>query len=318
MQIARILNLFILSLGIALAGCDRSPPGPSGTGPATATPAVASADVITTFYPAEFFALRIAGGLVNVECPLPEYDDPIFWQPDGETIARYQSAKLVVINGAGYERWVATASLPLSRTCDLSRSFSSEFVKFKSTRHSHGGGGEHSHEGTDGHTWMDPNNAAKQVDTLLVAMSRRWPEHEKAFSDNAASLREELLKLDASFRELTPKLAGIKLIASHPAYNYIAKRYGWSIANVDLPPDAAPTPKQLQVLRGLLNGPSIILFEYDPGATVLAALATLDRLTPVVFRPGETIPPEDRIAGFDYLSIMNGNLARLGAAATKN
>ena len=35
--------------------------------------------VLTTFYPTEYFAERIAGGLVIVDSPLPDGEDPIFW-----------------------------------------------------------------------------------------------------------------------------------------------------------------------------------------------------------------------------------------------
>jgi ABC-type Zn uptake system ZnuABC Zn-binding protein ZnuA len=77
-----------------LAGC-----GGEGAASSAAAPSIDPA-VRTSFYPATYFAERIAGGLVPVESPLPEGEDPIFWTPDAETIGLYQRAKLIVLNGA--------------------------------------------------------------------------------------------------------------------------------------------------------------------------------------------------------------------------
>ena len=57
-------------------------------------------------YPLQFFAERIGGEHVNVVFPAPADVDPAYWMPDTPTIAAYQQADLILLNGAGYARWV--------------------------------------------------------------------------------------------------------------------------------------------------------------------------------------------------------------------
>ena len=109
--------------------------------------------VYTTFYPTKYFAERIGGDLLDVVCPVPEDEDVIFWMPDAKAIVAYQQADLVIINGAGFEKWVAKVSLPPSKLIDTARPLTGALVKFKSSiTHSHGPTGQHDHVGVDGHT----------------------------------------------------------------------------------------------------------------------------------------------------------------------
>ena len=65
-------------------------------------------------YPLKYFAERIAGDLADVALPVPKDVDPAFWMPDTETIGEYQEADLILLNGAGYAKWIQIVSLPLS------------------------------------------------------------------------------------------------------------------------------------------------------------------------------------------------------------
>ena len=66
--------------------------------------------VYTVNYPLAYFAERIAGGSVKVVFPVPPDVDPAIWSPDAETIADYQQADLVLLNGAGYAGWLQRAT----------------------------------------------------------------------------------------------------------------------------------------------------------------------------------------------------------------
>ncbi len=172
--------------------------------------------VLTTFYPTAYFARRISGGLVPVDCPVPEGEDPIFWQPGREALERYRNAKLIVINGAQFEKWAIHASLPSSRIVNSAGAFKSEFIRYDTgITHSHGAAGEHSHEGIDGHTARpDPRDHAGRGDRR--GHERGPPEHADAFATNLTELARDLTELDNAFKAMTPKLEGVKLLASHP------------------------------------------------------------------------------------------------------
>lgn len=302
MRAAALTSLWI-ALTLLVVGCGRA----ESHGTSAAREDVA----LTTCYPLQYFASRVAGGLVRVECPLPAGADPAFWQPSEAELARYQHAALVLVNGAGFERWVAGASLPFSRTRDTAADFSGEFIHIEGAKHSHGTQGEHSHDGTDGHTWLDPENARRQAQSVLLAMAKCWPEHERAFRDNGAALDAELAALDSRLRELSSR-AEVRVFASHPAYNYLARRYGWALTNIDFPPDEAPTVAHLDLLVAQTAKARIMLFEQPPIAEVVRALESRG-VRAVVFSPAES-PDTAALNGRDYLKIMHDNIDRLGEA----
>ena len=113
-------------------------------------------EVYTVNYPLAYFAERIAGESVTVVFPAPPDVDPAFWSPSAETIADYQRADLVLLNGAGYAAWVQRATLSQSRLVDTSAALADQLIPVHDTvTHSHGPGGDHSHQGAAFTTWLD-------------------------------------------------------------------------------------------------------------------------------------------------------------------
>ena len=266
--------------------------------------------VYTTFYPSTWLADRLCGGAVEIMCPLPAGEDPAFWRPSKEIVREYQSARVIAVNGASFEKWVGTTSLPPSRVVDLSRSFRADFLKYKEkTTHSHGKG-EHTHEGTDGHTWVDPHLMMKQAETLAAALVTAFPEHADAIRANAAAVKREL-------EGIAKRLDGLDvsrstLLASHRAYDYMARRQGWKITNFALFPGAAPSEKRLGKIREVASGAPnpVMLWESTPAPEAVAALKELG-VSSIVFSPCESL---DESLGADYIEVMNGNVTRLEKA----
>ncbi len=291
---------------IALAACNKSAK--------TDTAAQESDEVFATFYPITFFAGRIAGDAVPVVCPLPGDADPIFWKPSREQLAAYQSAALILTNGASFEKWLQTASLSPSKLVDTGAAFAGDLVRYEeAVEHRHGPSGDHSHEGIDGHTWLDPVNAIAQAEAIRTALSKRWPEHADGFATNCKALTADLQELQSRFEslgELPP------LLASHPAYNYLAERFGWDIDNLDLDPESMPTEDQLADIAKRLetHRAPIILWEAEPLPAIAAKLESDFGLRSVVFSPCELLSIEAARSGEDYLSVMEANLDRLAAA----
>lgn len=296
----RLLPLLLIPF---LASCDRAPAPHAG-------PAADSRTVLTTFYPTTYFATRIAAGKLDVACPCPDDADPIFWKPSREALERYQSAALIITNGADFEKWINAASLPASRTVDTAKSFRADFITFKTMTHSHGTSGSHSHTGVDGHTWVDPVNAKAQAAAIRDAFAAKWPADASTFTASYDALAKDFDALDARFRELTPLLKDVVILTSHPAYGYAAKRHGWTLVSLDIPPDEAPSADQWKSVADALAAAGdrkrIILFEADPLPATAERFRAEFKTAPVTFSPCETAEP-----GSDYLARMNANLDRL-------
>lgn len=301
----RVRSLFLVLAGpLALASCRAEKPEPSAKERA----------VLASFYPLAWFAQRIAGEAVDVGCPVPPEADPAVWRPSRDDVLALQGATLVLVNGASFERWLDEVSLPEGRVVDTSRGFADRFLKHRAVTHSHGPGGEHTHEGIDGHTWLDPHNAKLQAQAVHDALARAFPEHAATCAKGLAALHADLDGLDAALQALGPRLAGTKLVASHPAWGYLAARYGWTLVGVDLDPARAPTADEQDRLRGARgDAQAIVLWESEPDPRARDAVAALG-IANVVFSPCETLAPAAVAAGEDYLTVMRANVARLEAA----
>jgi len=306
--------LLLLFLGISLPSC-----APEESEHREEADAARKPLVMTTFHPTAYFTERIAGDLVQVECPLPPDTDPAFWTPSRDVIRRYQEADLIVTNGAGFEKWIPTVSLPLSRVVETAASFSDRWLRYAhAVTHSHGPGGKHSHEGIDGHTWIDPIQAGAQAEAILKALEGLLPDAVPRLRRNFAVLEADLAALDLRLRAASEGRTPC-LLASHPAYNYLARRYGWRMHNLHLEPSEALTPEALAAVEEALRTceketgvpPRHLLWEAEPLPATRDALRERFGLESVVISPAENVAPEERARDEDYLTIMRRNVQRL-------
>ena len=283
-------------------------------GPDEPEPIQLDGRVLATFFPLESMATVIAGDAVEVHCPLPAGADPQFHKPTRAELALYQRASLVLTNGAGFERWLASASLPPSRVVDTASQFSEPLIEHTGMTHSHGFEGDHSHAGTDGHYWLDPLLAREQARRCAEAMSRAFPEHAGTFAAGLARLEAELGALHERFASSIPQ--GTRLIASHPAYDYLARRYTWEVHSLDLDPHSPLSEVQLAELEHL-NGslePALILWESEALPATRESLESHLSLRSVVFSPAENPSAAQRAEGATFLDILTTNLLLLETA----
>jgi zinc transport system substrate-binding protein len=271
-------------------------------------------EVFTTFYPTEYFTSRIAGDLVEVKNPVPEDADPIFWEPSREELQAYQQADLIVLNGAGFEKWVQNATLPEDRVVDTAAPFESEFIVYEdAVTHSHGSVGEHTHEGLDGHTWLDPQNAKIQAAQIKEALVERFPEQRAEFEEGYQALTSDLDALDQTLSSYKESYDGKPIFASHPAYNYLAQRYGWNVDNLDLDPEEMPSDETFAEIKARqANHPAkYIVWEAKPTPEIAKRFEDELGLESITFSPVELLSDDQRAANVDYLDVMKENLERI-------
>jgi len=267
--------------------------------------------VCTTSYPLFYFAQRLAGDRATVRFPAPANEDPAFWRPSRDIVRQYQRADLILLNGADFEKWVNTTSLPLAPQVDTAAGFKQDWLMFPEViTHSHGPHGAHSHGAIDFNTWLDPLLALRQADAVADALRRLLPGAGAELEQRRQQLRRDLLALDQELRGLSTRLASQPLLASHPVYGYLAHRYGWNLASVHWEPDEPVTDAQwvaFDALRARHSG-TLMLWEEQPLPAVGAGLRARHVL-PVVFWTCGNRPVHG-----DYLQAMEQNLDTLRAA----
>jgi len=259
-------------------------------------------------YPLQYFAGRIAGDLVDVVFPVPPGEDPAFWRPDAEAVSGYQQADLILLNGAGYAKWVNRVSLPRSKTVDTSRAFRDRFIATEGgASHSHGREGEHAHAGTAFTTWLDFNQAAAQANAVRDALSRLLPRHATTFDKNFAALEQDLADLDARMKDAGEGGRNAPLLASHPVYQYLARRYSLNLKEVLWEPDVMPPESEWQMLKSLLDTHPAkgLIWEGEPSAYAVNRLRQLG-IQSTVFDPCGNRPETG-----DFLSVMENNVKNI-------
>ena len=273
-------------------------------------PAAIAADklkVYTVNYPLAYFAERIAGDQADVVFPAPPEVDPALWMPDTGTVTAYQGADLILINGANYAKWISRVSLSRLRMVDTSAPFADRFLQQQAISHSHGPGGDHSHSGTAFTTWLDLKQAVQQTEAITAALTRKRPAAKQLFETNLEELKIDLLALDERLERVTTSAADTPILASHPIYQYLARRYGLNLESVMWEPDEVPNETQWAELAQLLkeHPAKWMLWEAEPIPKTTERLRSLG-VESVVFDPCGNRPE----AG-DFFSVMTRNAVSL-------
>lgn len=291
--------------------------------PASGSPAFSSSSpvIYTSFLPVRCITEKICGSLASVRPIFSRGEDPSEAMPPPEIISALQKdAELVIINGAGFEKWINKVSLPLEKCVESAAELEDTFIFIEDrTSHSHGAAGLHSHHGLDGHTWLSPPNALVQAKAINQALKEVLPGKHEILDQGLAELEKSLKDLDRDFRGLMSNFKGT-LAAAHPAYNYWAREYGVKILSFTLDPEEIPSQETLKALADQLKDvnpkPQLMLWEAPPAPQVARAITEATGLANVCFSPCESPASADSqeegsAPKADFISMMRQNLTNL-------
>jgi len=258
-------------------------------------------------YPLSYFAERIGGESVEVVFPAME-GDPAYWAPTAEEVGGFQSADLILLNGADYAKWISKVSLPSARMLNTSRGLGERLIELvDQATHTHGPGGAHAHGGFAFTTWLDPMLAIEQARVIKDALTRRLPTDAETFTDRFAALEQELLALDRQLEGITAAHPERPLVFSHPVYQYLARRYGLNGKSVHWEPAELPAPAMVDDLKMMLGDHRAkwMVWEGTPSAEAVTLVEELG-MGSVVFDPCGNRPETG-----DFLTVMQQNVAQL-------
>ncbi len=185
--------------------------------------------VVCTTYPIYVLARSVAGGTAGIAVErldtggggcLHDYTLSV------NDMKKLEDADAIALNGAGLEDFLEDAlASSEAAVIDCSEGIS----LLESLSHDHEAGDE-DHGHWDPHYWMDLRNLQIMADELRDAFIALDPEHEKAFTDNAQSVRSQIGWLILN----EPHLIGLDAVASgerpftglvtfHDGFQYFAK-----------------------------------------------------------------------------------------------
>jgi len=252
----------------------------------------------------------MGGESVDVVFPVPNEFDPAYWDPDAEGIAAFQSADLVLLNGADYAKWTLRATLPWSRTVVTTRDVEDEYIEVPdAVTHSHGAEGEHAHAVLASETWLDLKLAIAQARVVKEELEKLVPDSADSINANFDALVADLQNLDEEFKSTFARSSGL-WTASHSAFSYVGRRYSLELEIVHWEPNEFPSEDEWRQFEERVGArpASWMFWEDDPIQETADRLRTLG-VSIVVFHSGGSRPDTG-----DYLTVMRRNLERLQAA----
>ena len=291
---------------LAAAACGPSKPPAPIQGPLDST-------VFAATWPLHTMASRLVGGdgAPRVWCALAKGEDPKLWRPTRKSIETIQNAKLILVNGADYEPWLMSVSLPMSRVIDASLGLKGKLLTVPTVTHSHGGDASHTHEGFDGLVWLDPRQARVQCEAVAAGLRRAFPELAARIAHNLRAMNGEFADLDRRVESLAGLLEGAKLFCAHRSYGYLVRRFGCEITNLELDPRTPPSEARRQeVERKLAGTKRNILLWPDASTKEVAESWQKIGLVSVPFAIAAAPGPSRK----GFTAVLQASLDRLAAA----
>lgn len=175
---------------------------------------------------------QVGGDRVEVNTLIGPNQDAHAWQPSPGVAKQFAGARLVVVNGLGFDDRVAK----LAKASGFSGPVlvaSKGVATLALDEHDHHGHG-HDHDSFDPHAWQDITAATIYVQNISTALSKIDPAGAGYYQERAQAYQKKLLELTSwsqqQFSSLSPKQR--RAIVSHDAFAYFAKRFGLTLIPV--------------------------------------------------------------------------------------
>ncbi len=180
--------------------------------------------------------------------------DAHVYQPtpsDAKTLSR---ARLVVVNGLGFEGWIdrLVKSSGYRGKLVVASQGVNTLRQARPQPGKHDSHDSHDHAGDlDPHAWQDLANGRRYVDNIAAALADADPDNRSVYQANAARLNREIDALDGQLRATFGALPAEKrkVVTSHDAFAYFGRAYGIRfIAPVGISTDAEPSAGDIGAL----------------------------------------------------------------------
>jgi zinc/manganese transport system substrate-binding protein len=195
--------------------------------------------VVASFTILADFVHNVGGDRVDMAALVGPNADAHVYTPspaDAKTIA---AAKLVVVNGLGFEGWLPRLVKSSGSTARVVVA-TDGIVPLKEPP-----GGHHS---VDPHAWQSVPNAKVYVENIRKALSDADPASAESYRANAARYTAQLDALDRNVRTMVAQIpeARRKVISTHGAFGYFAAAYGMAfVAPQGVSTDSEPSARDL-------------------------------------------------------------------------
>ena len=180
--------------------------------------------VVASFSILGDLAREVGGNRIELHTLVGPDGDAHVYQPtpaDAKTIAQ---AKLVIVNGLGFEGWIDRLVKSSGyRGTVLVASTGIKTLKRKHDEHGHGHDSD-----VDPHAWQDLANALRYVDNIAQALAKADPAGQSSYLANATKYKQAIVALDSELKTSFNSVAKEKrkVVTTHDAFGYFSRAYG--------------------------------------------------------------------------------------------
>jgi ABC-type Zn uptake system ZnuABC Zn-binding protein ZnuA len=227
-----LLLAVLASLALAVGACGDSDDSSSGD---------AAIGVVATTPQAADFARNVGGERAAVTQILQPNSDPHEYDPRPSDARAVAESDLVVRSGGDLDEW-------LDDIVEGGAPDRPQLTLLDEVARRQG----------DPHWWQDPRNVERAVLALRDAFSEQDPEGHEDYERNARAYVEKVRRLDREVGNCIGRVpaAKRKLVTSHDAFGYYARRYGLEVLGAVIPalttqaaPSAGETERLVEEIR---------------------------------------------------------------------
>ncbi len=261
--------------------------------------------VVASFSILADFVRAVGGDSVAVTTIVGPDGDAHVYEPTPQDSRRLASAKLVFVNGLGFEGWI-------------SRLIAASKTKAKVVTASTGVAPRAGEEGADPHAWQDVSNAEIYVANIRDALAEADPARAEQYKAAAAAYIAKLAALDAeikgAFAAVPPERR--RLVSTHDAFGYFAARYGLDfIAPQGVSTEAEPSARDIARIIDAVkaNGVPAVFLEniIDPRFAMRIAAETGARVGGTLYSDALS---DAKGPAATYIDLMRHNVRELTEA----
>lgn len=270
--------------------------------------------VVATFSILGDVVANVGGDRVALTTLVGPDGDAHVYEPTPQDAAAIANAAVVFENGLGFEAWLD----------ELVEGSGTTAVRVVTTNGIEAGVlVEEGVEEQDPHVWQDVRNEIVVAEHVRDALVAADPDGKDAYEANAAAYMDELEALDAEIEERVASLPAErrKLVTTHDAFGYFARRYGFEIVGTALPlsteaADPAAGDVAALVDRIEAAGVPAIFAENIENQALLERIANDAGVEPGPDLYSDALGPAGS-AGATYLGMMRTNVDAIVGALSR-
>jgi zinc/manganese transport system substrate-binding protein len=200
-------------------------------------------EVVASFSILGDLVREVGGERVTVRALVGPDSDAHTYEARPSDARQLGRARLVVVNGLGFDDWLARLARSSGRGDVLL--VASRGIRPLRVEDDDGHGHDHDND-LDPHAWQDVGNTLKYVDNIEAALVAADPAGAAGYHVRADAYRAQLRQLDTDIRAAINRLPPErrKVVSSHDAFAYFSRAYGLAfLAPMGVATDAEPTAK---------------------------------------------------------------------------